>query len=368
MKKTEKVALLAFASLFAFSFAACGDLNGNGGSNSGGTGSGSGDSDVVAVLPGTSGGSSNASDSFAGKTFYSDSSLSDSRTKYVFGNDGTFTVSSRSGSYDSEAGKYTYGDFEEQPTFEYRYSFSSDGKTFYAAVNKGKIPLSETDSRLMTYSELMDFVKSDEGKALFKGQWNQMTDEEKKSNLSYLGLDENAGFDEYYQAAGLKMVEEMYKPYYSQISLYDIFTETDKSTSASYILLSGKVDSNSRDLSKMNFTGSFGSSTSGSDSRIGSFSIQSYLNGYVAIYPSSSGSSSSTYYAITKIDAAKITFEKQTSSSSSSSEEKETFDATYTVEGSGTNTKIKVTFPEDKGGETVSLTFTPETMSLYEIN
>lgn len=360
MKKTKKFAALAFASFLALSLVACDNLSGN----SGGTGSGSGDSDVVAVLPGTSGGSSNTNDNFAGKTFCNNTSLSDSRTKYVFGNGGTFTVSSRPYTYDSATG-WTYGDFEEVPNYEYRYSLSSDGKTFYAAVNKGKIPLSETDSRLMTYSELMDFVKSDEGKALFKGQWDQMTDEEKKSNLSYLGLDENADFDEYYQA-GLKMVEEMYKPYYSQISLYDIFTETDKSTSASYILLSGKVDSNSRDLSKMNFTGSFGSSASGSDSRIGSFSIHSYLNGSVSIY--SSGSSSSTYYSISKIDAAKITFEKQASSSSSSSEEKETFDATYTVEGSGTNTKIKVTFPEDKGGETVSLTFTPETMSLYEIN
>lgn len=356
MKKTKKVALLSFASLLALTLIACGDLNGTGG-----TGSGSGnssDSDVVAVLPGTSGGTSNTSDKFAGKTFYDKSSLADSQTKYVFGNDGIFTVSSRSYTYDS-TGTPTYGDFEEMPSSEVKYSLSSDGKTLYTAVYKMTIPISEKDERLMTYSELMDFLKSDEGKTIFKGQWDKLTDEQRKSSLSNFGLDETAGFDEFYQAM-LKMSEEMYKPGYSQVSSYSISTKTDTSANISYILLTGTVDSDSKDLSKMNFTGRFDKSSSGSGSRINSFSIYSVSNGSVSIYLSS-GSSTSTYCRISKIDAEKIYFE-----TSSSSEEKETFDATYTVEGSGTDTKIKVTFPADKGGETVELAFKPDTMSLYE--
>lgn len=357
MKKTKKVALLSFASLLALSLVACGDLNGTGG-----TGSGSDDSDVVAVLPGTSGGTSNTSDKFAGKTFYDKSSEAESYTKYVFGNDGIFTVSSRSYTYDSETSKWSYGDFEEVPTYEYKYSLSSDGK-LYTAVYKKKIYISEKDERLMTYSELMDFLKSDEAKTILKGQWDKLTDEQRKSSLSDYGLDESAGFDELYQAM-LKMSEEMYKADYSQVSSFSISTKTDTSAEVSYILLSGTVDSDSKDLSKMNFTGSFDKSTSGSDSRINTFSIYSVSNGSVSSSVSiylSSGSSTSTYCRISKIDAEKIYFE-----TSSSSEEKETFDATYTVEGSGTDTKIKVTFPADKGGETVELSFNPDTKSLYE--
>lgn len=359
MKKTKKVALLSFASLLALSLVACGDLNGTGG-----TGSGNGDSDVVAVLPGTSGGTSNTSDKFAGKTFYDKSSLEDSMTKYVFGNDGTFTVSSRS--YDSEAGKF------EEPTYECKYSLSSDGKTFYRAGNRATIYLitNITKTNLMTYSEFVNYLKSNEFKSATKEAfgWDNITNEDKKYMLSLVGVDENAGFDEFYQAY-LKILEEMCKPYYSQVSSYSISTETDTSANISYILLSGTVDSDSKDLSKMNFTGSFDKSSSGSGSRIDDFSIPSVnygsvingsvTRGSVSIY--SSGSSSSTYYSITKIDAEKIYFETP-----SSSEEKETFDATYTVEGSGADTKIKVTFPADKGGETIELSFKPETKSLYE--
>lgn len=355
MKKTKKIALLSFASLLALSLVACGDLNGTGGTGSGN--GGSSDSDVVAVLPGTSGGTSNTSDKFAGKTFYDKSSEAESYTKYVFGNDGTFTVSSRSYTYDS-TGTPTYGDFEEVPSSEVKYSLSSDGKTLYTAVYKATIHISEKDERLMTYSELMDFLKGDEAKSISKGQWDKLTDEQRKSSLSDYGLDETAGFDELYQAI-LKMSEEMYKPGYSQISLFDISTETDTSAN-SYMLLTGTVDSDSKDLSKMNFTGRFDKSSSGSGSRIASFSIYSVSNGSVSI-SSSSDSTDYRYYSITKIDAEKIYFEI-----SSSSEEKETFDATYTVEGSGTDTKIKVTFPADKGGETIELSFKPETKSLYE--
>lgn len=360
MKKTKKVALLSFASLLALSLVACGDLNGTGGTGSGN--GGSSDSDVVAVLPGTSGGTSNESDKFAGKTFYDKSSEAESYTKYVFGNDGTFTVSSKESTYDSETSKWSYGDFEEVPTYEYKYSLSSDGKTLYTAVYKATIHISEKDERLMTYSELMDFLKGDEAKSISKGQWDKLTDEQRKSSLSDYGLDETAGFDEVYQAM-LKMSEEMYKPGYSQVSPYSISTETDTSAN-SYMLLTGTVDSDSKDLSKMNFTGRFDKSSSGSGSRIDYFSIYSVSNGSVSSSVSiylSSGSSSSTYCRISKIDAEKIYFE-----TSSSSEEKETFDATYTVEGSGADTKIKVTFPADKGGETVELSFKPETMSLYE--
>lgn len=343
MKKTKKVALLSFASLLALSLVACGDLSGTGG-----TESGSGDSDVVVVLPGTSGGTSNKSDEFAGKTFYDKSSEAESDIKYVFGNDGTFTVYSREDIYDPEAGKTSYGDFEEVPGEIIKYSLSSDGKIIYVNLYKSLIPVAENDERLMTYSELMDFLKSDEAKTIFKGQWDELTDEQRKSYLSSYGLDETAGFDGYYQAV-LKMSEELYKTYYSQISLFDISTEKD-SANVSYTLLSGTVDSSSKDLSKMNFAGRFKKSTSGSGSRIGSFSISSTSNGSVSIYLS--GSSTSTHYSITKIDAEKIYFE--------------TFDATYTVEGSGTDTKIKVTFPADKGGETVELSFKPQTMSFYE--
>lgn len=355
MKKTKKVALLSFASLLALSLVACGDLNGTGG-----TESGSGDSDVVVVLPGEGGGTSNTNDRFVGKTFYNKSSEAESDTKYVFGNDGTFTVLSRESSYDPEAGKTSYGDFKEVPSEIIKYSLSSDGKIIYVNLYKSLIPVAENDERLMTYSELMDFLKSDEAKTIFKGQWDEWTGEQKKYYLTNFGLNENAGFDEYYQA-NLEMAEEMHKSYYSQISLFDISTETD-SANVSYTLLSGTVDSSSKDLSKMNFTGQFGKSTSGSDSRIRSFSIYSSDNGSVSIY----SSGSTTYFSITKIDASKITFEADSSSSSSVSEEKETFDAAYTIEGSGADTKIKVTFPADKGGETVELSFEPERMSLYE--
>lgn len=360
MKKTKKVALLSFASLLALSLVACGDLNGTGGTGSGN--GGSSDSDVVAVLPGTSGGTSNESDKFAGKTFYDKSSEAESYTKYVFGNDGTFTVSSRSYTYDS-TGTPTYGNFEE-PTYEYKYSLSSDGKTFYRAGNRATIYLitNTTKTNLMTYSEFVNYLKSNEFKSATKEAlgWDNITNEDKKDMLSQVGVDENAGFDEFYQAY-LKMLEEMCKPYYSQVSSYSISTETDTSTN-SYILLTGTVDSDSKDLSKMNFTGSFDKSSSGSGSRIDYFSIYSVIsNSSVSIF--SSDSTDYRYYSISKIDATKITFEKQ---ASSRSEEKETFDATYTVEGSGTDTKIKVTFPADKGGETIELSFKPETMSLYE--
>lgn len=355
MKKTKKVALLSFASLLALSLVACGDLNGTGG-----TESGSGDSDVVVVLPGTSGGTSNKKDEFVGKTFYNNSSEAESDTKYVFGNDGTFTVYSRESSYDPEAGKSFYGDFEEVPSEIIKYSLSSDGKIIYVNLYKILILVAENDERLMTYSELMDFLKSDEAKTIFKGQWDEWTGEQQKSYLTNFELNENAGFDGYYQAI-LEKSEELYKPYYSQISLFDISAETDESEN-SYILLSGTVDSSAKDLSKMNFAGRFEKSTSSSDSRIGFFSISSSGNGSVSIY----SSGSTTYFSITKIDASKITFKFSSSSSSSVSEEKETFDATYTIEGSGADTKIKVTFPADKGGETVELSFKPETMSLYE--
>lgn len=358
MEKTKKVALLSFASLLALSLVACGDLNGTGG-----TESGSGDSDVVVVLPGTSGGTSNENDEFVGKTFYNKSSEAESDTKYVFGNDGTFSVYSRESSYDPEAGKTSYGDFKEVPSEIINYSLSSDGKIIYANLYKQLIPVAENDERLMTYSELMDFFKSDEAKTIFKGQWDEWTNEQKKSYLTNLGLNENAGFDGFYQAS-LEMAEEMYKSYYSQISLFDISAETDESEN-SYILLSGTVDSSAKDLSKMNFAGGFEKSTSGSNSQIDFFSIHSSGNGSVSIY-SSGSTTSTTYFSITKIDASKITFKFSSSSSSSVSEEKETFDAAYTIEGSGADTKIKVTFPADKGGETVELSFKPETMSLYE--
>lgn len=359
MKKTKKVALLSFASLLALSLVACGDLNGTGG-----TESGSGDSDVVVVLPGTSGGTSNTNDRFAGKTFYNKSSEAESDTKYVFGNDGTFTILEKSSTFNPETGGWSYyGDFEE-PTAECKYSFSSDGKIIYLAINKMKITeaFGEDNERLMTYSEFESFLNSDEAKTIFKGQWDELTPEQKKSYLTIFELNENAGFDGYYQAAlklWLEMLEDIKQIFI--VRSYDISAETD-SANVSYTLLSGTVDSSAKDLSKMNFTGQFEKSTSSSDSRIGSFSIYSSGSSSVSIY----SSGSTTYFSITKIDASKITFKFSSSSSSSVSEEKETFDAAYTIEGSGTDTKIKVTFPADKGGETVELSFKPETMSLYE--
>lgn len=351
MKKTKKVALLSFASLLALSLVACGDLNGTGG-----TESGSGDSDVVVVLPGEGGGTSNTNDRFVGKTFYNKSSEAESDTKYVFGNDGTFTVLSRESSYDPEAGKTSYGDFKEVPSEIIKYSLSSDGKIIYANLYKQLIPVAENDERLMTYSEFMDFLKSDEAKTIFKRQWDEWTGEEKKYYLTNFGLNENAGFDEYYQAS-LEMAEEMHKSYYSQISLFDISTETD-SANVSYTLLSGTVDSSSKDLSKMNFsTGRFVASSASSS--LNSFSISSSDSGYLSF-------SYSSMYNISKIDAAKIYFEPSSSGSSSSGAASDSFEAAYTVEGSGADTKIKVTFPADKGGETVELSFEPERMSLYE--
>lgn len=358
MKKTKRVALLSFASLLALSLVACGDLNGTGG-----TESGSGDSDVVVVLPGTSGGTSNTSDRFAGKTFYNRSSEAESVTKYVFGNDGTFSVLSRESSYDPEAGKSSYGDFEE-PSTECKYSFSSDGKIIYLAINKMKMTnvFGEDNERLMTYSEFESFLNSDEAKDFLKKDWDKFTPEQKKSALQNFELEENAGFDGYYQANlkwWLEMLEDIKQIFI--VRSYDISAETD-SANVSYTLLSGTVDSSTKDLSKMNFAGGFEKSTSGSNSRIGYFSIYSSGNGSVSIY----SSGSTAYFSITKIDASKITFKFSSSSSSSVSEEKETFDAAYTIEGSGTDTKIKVTFPADKGGETVELSFKPQTMSLYE--
>lgn len=345
MKKLSKiVSLLALAGLclFACKHPADGGISDGGGTeipsettkpDTGGTG-GSGTSGTetesgVENLPGTAGGSSNVKDIFAGKTFYNKADESAANEKYVFGTDGTYTEFDK-----SDSGKF------DDIYREYKYSLSDDGK-FYAAVNKISFDTSSTTKKLMTYQEIKDFMNSPETKESVKQEWDLLPEEQKAEVLKAAGLQETATFEDFWNVGIEKSLEE-YKEKFFVINVYDITEKTDDGSN-SYTHLSGTVDSSSTDLSKMMFSGYFYGFISGSE---------------VSIYRDHTArvqNSSKTYWT-TEIDSSKLYFKEEKGT--------ETFEATYSVAGSGKDTEITVELPEDKGGS-VTLKFSPSEWKLY---
>lgn len=259
-------------------------------------------------LPGTSGGSTNSKDIFVGKTFYDNADESKANEKYVFGTDGTFTSYRRNNLEPS----FTDPSASINPTYEYKYSLSSDGKIIYYATSKTSVEIDdEGTEQLMSYDEVC-----------------------------------KAGKDEY-------------KEDFFGVKMYEISEKTD-SDGNSYKFLSGTVDSSSGDLSKMAFGGCFENVDGyGYGLKIDDSEYKFQL----LIFPSGPeiwlGETTHAAYKTTKIDSSKLYFEKCTDESGDS------FETAYSVTGSGTATKITVTFPEERGGQVLELEFDSYSDELY---
>lgn len=296
MKKLSKFASLTALVLAGLLLSACKQPTGSEISDDSETKPG------IERLPGTSGGSTNSKDIFAGKTFYDNADESEANEKYVFGTDGTFTSYWRSNSEPT----FTNPSASINPTFEYKYSLSSDGKFIYYATSKTSVEIDdEGTEQLMSYDEVC-----------------------------------KAGKDEY-------------KEDFFGVYMYEISEKTD-SDGNSYKFLSGTVDSSSGDLSKMAFGGCFekvGDDGYGYDLKIDDSEYKFQL----LIFPSGPeiwlGETTHAAYKTIKIDSSKLYLKKCTDESGDS------FETAYSVTGSGTATKITVTFPKERGGQVLELEF-----------
>lgn len=159
MKLSKKIAILATA-LISFAFISCdtdtddskppaesSGSTGTGGSTGGSTGSG-GESEGNPVLPGIKGGTGNAMDTFAGKTFYNsvEKDTAESYTRYVFSTDGTVEIRSTDEGVESSDAVINY-------------SFSDDGKIVYMTYNKIS-DMTPGSGKLYTYEEFEQYINT----------------------------------------------------------------------------------------------------------------------------------------------------------------------------------------------------------------
>ncbi len=118
-----------------------------GGTTGGSTGSG-GESEGNPVLPGIKGGTGNAMDTFAGKTFYNsvEKDTAESYTRYVFSTDGTVEIRSTDEGVESSDAVINY-------------SFSDDGKIVYMTYNKIS-DMTPGSGKLYTYEEFEQYINT----------------------------------------------------------------------------------------------------------------------------------------------------------------------------------------------------------------
>lgn len=299
MKKLSKFASLTALVLTGLLLSACKQPTGSEISDGG-----SGESGSIGIerLPGTAGGSANSKDIFVGKTFYDKADKLQANEKYVFGTDGTFTSYWRSNSEPP----FTDSSASINPTCEYKYSLSSDGNIIYYAISKTSVEIDdEGNEQLMSYDEVC-----------------------------------KAGKDEY-------------KEDFFGVRMYDISEKTDDA-GKSYKSLLGTVDSSSGDLSKMAFGGCF-ENMAGSGLKINGteYKFKFFINSYGSEIQL--GETTHAAYKTTKIDSSKLYFEDCINYETTT--DVDAFEVAYNVTGSGKDTKITVTFPEERGGQILELEF-----------
>lgn len=133
-------------------------------------------------LPGTSGGSTNSKDIFVGKTFYDNADESKANEKYVFGTDGTFTSYRRNNLEPS----FTDPSASINPTYEYKYSLSSDGKIIYYATSKTSVEIDdEGTEQLMSYDEVCKAGKDEYKEDFFGVKMYEISEKTDSDGNSY---------------------------------------------------------------------------------------------------------------------------------------------------------------------------------------
>lgn len=153
------------------------------------------------VLPGTSGGSDNPDDVFAGKTYKYEDEWGYENYAFEFGDDGILTIKKPATHYDYDEN----GDIIEKTEYvlsnEFKYSIDND--YLYLALNRGgNYDESTKDCKLYTYSESYDLYKEmtksvlEEVEEEIKAMYEKLSDEEKKEALASLGLSENATYED----------------------------------------------------------------------------------------------------------------------------------------------------------------------------
>lgn len=155
MKKTSKRILSALAILAAFTFISCQSDDGNGS-----------DSDTATPnvkLPGTPGGTSNPNDIFAGKTFYDNYDETKFKKFEFFGN-GTMT------SYYNDADRYNQEEWSK--SLEYSYSIGDNNSANF--VTKA-VYLNE---KAYSYSEALELINSFDEKYFLENLKEDCDDED----------------------------------------------------------------------------------------------------------------------------------------------------------------------------------------------
>lgn len=180
----------------------------------GSTGSG-GESEVNPVLPGIKGGTDNAKDSFAGKTFYDsvEKETAESYTKYVFSTDGTVEIRSKD-----------KGEAEEPSDAVINYSFSEDGKIVYMTYNKFN-DMTPGSGNLYTYEEFLQTGIDANVKFYMDNVFNgEVPEEDKKEYAEMFGL-EAYTTDDAVRDALKEKISNMVRKIFSSVYQYDLSNE-----------------------------------------------------------------------------------------------------------------------------------------------
>lgn len=180
----------------------------------GSTGSG-GESEGNPVLPGIKGGTGNAMDTFAGKTFYDsvEKDTAEYYTKYVFSTDGTVEIYNKNDESDGTSADAVIN-----------YSFSEDGKIVYMTYNKFNDMLPGS-GKLYTYEEFVQTGIDAIVKFYMDNVFNEKVPEEaKKEFAEMLGLEAYTTDDAVRDALKEEMSNRVRK-IFSSVYQYDLSSD-----------------------------------------------------------------------------------------------------------------------------------------------
>ena len=331
MKKTTKRILGALAILAAFAFISCQSDDGNGS-----------DSDTATPnvkLPGTPGGTSNPNDIFAGKTFY-DGNDEDKVKKIEFSVNGTMTL------YYNHADRYNQEEWSK--SLEYSYSIGDNNSANF--VTKA-VYLNE---KAYSYSEALELTNSFDKNYFLENLKEDYDDEEFdfttdkglldciKYDLSKRGIFLDKDID--CQTAQNKYVE--YMKNYQKEYLTSIFSSVLKLkfTKNEDGTISIDVPDSATFLEILSLYNSPFDISEFSDDHY-NIEIWSKTGGsFWSKYDGGTKTISSNIYAV---DESKIYGVVKPDTYTKSDPYTEKVEFTYTTEGTGENTKVKITYAEN---------------------
>lgn len=315
-----------------------------------------GENAILTVPPAntTPGGQENANDIFWGQTLYSSVKQNSNQkyvgdgSKYVFGNDGTMKGYSKV--YNSGSSSSTEVVWDTNPSYEYAYSISNDGKTIYLKLNKmyNVVPSDANDSKLYTYDELVAYITSDEFKNEIYAEYNDFVPEAVKAEITK---------EAYYDNAVLRYSQniKMYKNQFNYCAYSITENGTPYSESMPNTTYTLEEVPNASDLVNMLKIGCGGFSSAYNSAA--DFNIGISCAEYYGYYNTSGSGSNTISYSLTNVDGSHLYFENETDKSDT-----KTFG--YTTSGTGKDMVLKV---QINGGTTVDLPYSSTGFQFYDV-